>query len=89
VAQTGRLAVAPVIAAAGALLLTVVQRTLSTPARMLRRRTAEVTGAITLHDGERIPIDRALLLAPLEQALRAMSWGVVLVATGLALARLT
>jgi hypothetical protein len=87
-AQTGRLAVAPVLAALGALLLTVVQRTLSTPARLIRRRTSEVTGTITLTDGSVRPIDGSVLLAPLEGALRAMSWGMVLLAAGLAVARL-
>ena len=33
-------------------------------------------------------MDRALLLAPLERALGAMSWAVVLVAAALAVARL-
>jgi hypothetical protein len=88
VAQTGRLAVAPVVGAFGAFSLTVVQRTLSTPARLIRRRTRGVTGSITLLDGGDVPIDRAVLLAPLEQALRAMSWGIVLLAAALAVARL-
>jgi len=88
VAQTGRLAVAPVVAAVAALSLTIVQRTLSTPARMLRRRTRDVTGSIGLTDDTVLPIDRQLLLQPLEQALRAMSWGVVLLATAVAVARL-
>jgi hypothetical protein len=88
VAQTGRLALAPVLAAFGALSLTVVQRTLSTPARLIRRRTRAVTGSIILLDGEELILDRAVLLGPLEQALRAMSWGIVLLAAALAVARL-
>ncbi len=40
VAQTGRLALAPVMGALGAFALSVAQRALSTPARLLRRRTA-------------------------------------------------
>ncbi len=35
-----------------------------------------------------IPLDAQTLLAPLETALHAMSWGVVLVAASLAVARL-
>jgi hypothetical protein len=89
VAQTGRLAFAPVVAALAALSLTVVQRTLSTPARLLRRRSRDVTGSIALTDDTVLPVDRQLLLQPLEQALRAMSWGIVLLATAIALARLT
>jgi hypothetical protein len=65
VAQTGRLAVAPLIAAVGAAVLSAAQRALSTPARLLRRQVADVKGAITLADGGTIPVDRAVLLAPL------------------------
>jgi hypothetical protein len=88
VAQTGRLALAPVLAALGAFALSAAQRALSTPARMLRRRADRVTGAISLSDGEVVTVSRALLLAPLERALRAMSWAVVLTAAALAVARL-
>jgi hypothetical protein len=88
VAQTGTLALSPVIAALAALFLTAVQRTLSTPARLLRRRVGKVDGRLTLHDGETIPLDREVLLGPLEQALRAMSWGIVLLAAALAVGRL-
>jgi hypothetical protein len=87
-AQTGGLALAPVLAAAGALALSAAQRGLSTPARTIRRRTARVDGTITLATGETITIDSALLLAPLEHALRAMSWATVLFAASLAVARL-
>jgi hypothetical protein len=88
VGQTGRLAIAPVILAAGAMALSAGQRYLSTPARMLRRRTAAVTGSITLTSGEVISFDAATLLEPLERALRSLSWGVVLLAAALASARL-
>ena len=88
VAQTGRLALSPVIAALATFALSAAQRRLSTPARMVRRRASAVEGHVTLSSGERIPIDEHGLLAPLESALHAMSWGVVLVATSLAVARL-
>ncbi len=87
VAQTGDLALAPVLAAAGAFALSAAQRALSTPARLLRRQAGEVTGTIGLTGGGHIPIDRATLLAPLERALRTMSWAMVLLAAGLAVAR--
>jgi hypothetical protein len=87
VAQTGDLALAPVLAALGAFALSAAQRALSTPARLLRRRAAEVNGSIVLTEGGDIPIDRATLLAPLERALRTMSWAIVLLAAGLAVAR--
>jgi hypothetical protein len=88
VAQTGRLAAGPILAAAAAFALSAAQRHLSTPARLIRRRTAAVRGLITFENGDSIPLDEATLLAPLERALHAMSWGVVLLATGLAVTRL-
>ncbi|HTZ28176.1 MAG TPA: hypothetical protein VMC83_29535 [Streptosporangiaceae bacterium] len=88
-AQTGRLAVAPVLAALAALAMSAAQRRLSTPARTLRRRSVQVEGSVILADGQAVALDQAALLAPLEGALRAMSWGLVLFAAGLALARLT
>jgi hypothetical protein len=87
-AQTGRLALAPVLAALAALALSAAQRRLSTPARVLRRRSVRVEGRVTLAGGHVTALDQRALLAPLEGALRAMSWGLVLLATSLALARL-
>ena len=89
VAETGTLATAPVFAALAASLLSLAQRRLSTPARLLRRRGQDVGGTVTLANGETIALDRKALLQPLEQALRAMSWSIVLFATAFALARLT
>jgi len=87
-AQTGRLALAPVLAAGAALALSAAQRRLSTPARTLRRRSVRVEGSMTLADGRVTAIDQQALLAPLEGALRATSWGLVLLAASLAVARL-
>jgi hypothetical protein len=88
VAQTDRLAVSAVIAAGAAFELSAAQRQLSTRARLIRRRSAAVRGQITLASGEVMPIDEQMLLAPLERALLAMSWAVVLLAAALAIARL-
>ena len=88
VGQAGRLAVAPVLVAASAMALSAGQRHLSTPARLLRRRTASASGQLTLTGGEVISLDSAKLLEPLERALRSLSWGVVLLAAALAVARL-
>jgi hypothetical protein len=88
VAQTGRLALSAVLASAAALALSAAQRSLSTPARTLRRRTTAVQGRIMLADGQVMELDGARLLAPLERALRTMSWGVVLLAAALAVGRL-
>ena len=89
VAQTGRLALAPVLAAAGVTALAVAQRRLSTPARTLRRRSVRVEGSVTMADGQVAAVDQPSLLAPLEGALSAMSWGMMLLAAALAVARLT
>jgi hypothetical protein len=88
VAQTGKLSVGSVLAAGAAFGLSAAQRSLSTPARLLRRRATGVTGSITLADGDSLALDATRLLAPLERALRAMSWSVVLLAAALAVARL-
>jgi hypothetical protein len=88
VAQTGTISVGSVLAAAAAFGLSAAQRSLSTPARMLRRRTASVSGTVTLANGEVMSLDAGRLLGPLEHALRALSWSVVLLAAGLAVARL-
>ena len=89
VAQTGTLAAAPVIAAAAAFFISAAQRHLSTPARLIRRRAAGVEGSISLSSGETISLSDRILLQPLERALHALSWGMVLLATALAIARLT
>ncbi len=89
VAQARSLAAAPLIAAVSACALSMAQRQLSTPARFIRRRLTTVEGRGTLREGGAISINQQMLLAPLEGALQAMSWAVVLLASGLAVARLT
>jgi hypothetical protein len=46
-----------------------------------------VDGLMRLTDGSTTPIEERTLLAPLEQALRAMSWSTVFLAAALAVAR--
>jgi hypothetical protein len=87
-AQAGDLELSAAAGAAGALGLSWAQRRLSTPARELRRRVTAVEGSVTLADGTVEPMTRERVLRPLEDALRALSWGVVALAAGLALARL-
>jgi hypothetical protein len=89
VAQAGSLAVAPVLAAGGAFALSAAQRGLSTPARNIRRRAVRIEGSIAFGDGRIVPITADELLRPLELALRATSWAIVLLAAGMAVARLT
>jgi hypothetical protein len=70
---------------AAAVAFTYAQRRLSTPARDLRRRTLELDGTVRRLDGTDLPLDRATVLAPLEGALRSLSWGVPLVAVAVLL----
>ena len=89
VAQTGDLGVAALIAAGGAFAASYAQRALSTPARKLRRRVLRVDGSLLLDDGSAEPVTEEALLAPLEHALRALSWAMVAFAAAFAVARLT
>lgn len=88
IGETGRLAFAPLVAAGGAAALSYAQRSLSTPARHIRRHLVEVEGLLTRSDGHRVALDREMLLAPLERTLRATSLAIVLLAASLAVARL-
>jgi hypothetical protein len=87
-AQHEQLDVAAIAAAVFAFFLSTAQRSLSTPARALRRKTAVVRGTVVGNDGTVSDIDRTTLLGPLEGALRALSWASVTLAAALALARL-
>ena len=82
-AQTGRLSIGAVAAAGAAYAISYGQRALSTPARTLRRKTRSVSGTVTLNDGTQTELDEPALLRPLELALRAFSWGVVLLGIGM------
>lgn len=85
---TGSAVPGAVAATVGAGAWSYAQRCLSTPARTLRRRVRSVAGAVVLGDGTSVPLDRAVLLAPLERALRAMSWAVPLLAIAVVLSHL-
>jgi hypothetical protein len=67
--------------------LSAAQRRLSTPARALRRKTAFVTGRIEFADGEGLPVDREVLLEPLDATLKLLSAVVPLLAAAMLLAR--
>src|SRR5467141_828980 len=86
-AQTGRLSLGAVAAAGAGYALSFGQRALSTPARLVRRRTQSVSGTMTMTDGSQTSVDEGTLLQPLELALRAFSWGVVLLGIGLVAAK--
>ncbi|MFI5282454.1 MAG: hypothetical protein ACHQ0J_04920 [Candidatus Dormibacterales bacterium] len=88
-AQTGRLSIAAALAAGAAYALSFGQRMLSTPARRLRRNTTSVRGTLTMAGGIQEPLDQATLLTPLERALKAFSWGVVVLSLGLIASRVS
>jgi hypothetical protein len=79
---------AGVLVAAACCLLSAAQRRLSTPARELRRRTVEVSGTQRLSDGRVVELTSARIAAPLEGALSALWFALVLLAAGLVAVRL-
>ncbi len=87
-AQAETLRVPALLAAAFAYWLSAAQRSLSTEARSLRRRVAEVDGTLTFADGHIEPITRRALLFPIETALKATTWSVIALAAALVLYRM-
>ena len=87
-AQAERLDVAALSAAAATFGISYAQRSLSTPARLLRRKVTGIEGSLTLEDGTVRAVDAKVMLEPLERALRALSWSMVALAVALAVARL-
>jgi hypothetical protein len=85
--QAERLDLTAALGAAAALGISLAQRSLSTPARTLRRRAASVGGRVTMHDGSVQDLNEGVLLQPLERALRSLSWAMVALALALAAAR--
>jgi len=79
-------ALAAAAAAVAATALSLAQRRLSTPARLIRRRLADIHATAVYSDGTSVALDRRALLAPIEGALRAMSLAVPLMAVALLLA---
>ncbi|MEX0796788.1 MAG: hypothetical protein WEB67_00250 [Acidimicrobiia bacterium] len=78
-AQTLTVSLPVVIVAVGAILLSLTQRTLSTPARFVRRRTKD---SVVSFDDHRT-WQRDQLLATWEKPLRLLTWTTVAVAVGL------
>jgi hypothetical protein len=75
------------LVAAACTMLSLAQRRLSTPVRELRRHTLAVAGEQRLSDGRVVELSAARLLLPLEGALRAIWFGLVLLAVGLVVLR--
>ncbi|MBW3576190.1 MAG: hypothetical protein KY462_00320 [Actinobacteria bacterium] len=88
-AQAERLAGPAILAAGAAFAVSWAQRALSTPARFVRRETDRVEIHVATTEGASTRrFDERFLLAPLEDALRALSWGMVLLGAALVAARL-
>jgi hypothetical protein len=85
--QSHRLDATALLAAVAALGLSVAQRSLSTPARALRRRVAQVDGRVMMNDGTVHELSEPVLLEPLERALKSLSWAMVTLALALLAAR--
>jgi hypothetical protein len=85
--QAERLDLTAALGAAAALGFSLAQRSLSTPARALRRRVARLDGSVTMHDGSVRELNASVLLAPLERALNSMSWAMVALAVALLIDR--
>jgi hypothetical protein len=79
---------AGVLAAAACFALSMTQRRLSTPVRELRRRTRSVSGEQLLTDGAVVELDAARIAEPMERALAACAFGLVLLAAALVTSRL-
>lgn len=65
------------------------QRHLSRRVRTIRRTTANVTGTIAYRDGHQENITSTVLTRPLEAALQAQCWAIILLAATLVIYRLT
>lgn len=85
--QAERLDLTAVIGAAAALGFSLAQRSLSTPARTLRRRVVRLGGTVTMHDGSVHELNGPTMLKPLERALSSLSWAMAALALALVVAR--
>jgi hypothetical protein len=85
--QAERLDPTALLAALSALGFSLAQRSLSTPARALRRRIARVDGRVMMNDGRVHELSEPMLREPLERALKSLSWAMVALALALLAAR--
>ncbi len=80
--------VAVVLLAVGCFFLTLAQRTLSTPVRIVRRKALSVEGYIELANGERLILDSERIILVPERALALLGAAIVVLAAGLLTFRL-
>jgi hypothetical protein len=76
-----------VVAALFAALLSLAQRRLSTPVRLVRRRVRRLSGSLELDDGETLAVTPVLLTRSSEEALRILTAAVIALAVALVLLR--
>jgi hypothetical protein len=88
VAQAERLSAPALLAAAAAYAVSRAQRHLSSSVRYIRRQTSRVDITLDLQDGRERTAHEELLLDPPEAALRALSWGLPMLAAALVAARI-
>ncbi len=86
-AQAETLGVSAVAAAVGAYAFSTAQRSLSSPARTLRRRVTSVEGTVTHNDGQKTSLTADALRIPLESVLKAMMFGIFALAMALTVFR--
>ena len=86
--HASRLDAAAVLLALGCFFLTLVQRTLSTPVRTIRRKAIRVEGVIELANGERISLDSDRIISVPERALALLGAAILVLAAGLLTFRL-
>ncbi|HEX9124740.1 MAG TPA: hypothetical protein VF984_15495 [Actinomycetota bacterium] len=87
-AQTGRITLAAVLAAAACAAISAAQRALSTPVRHVRRDAVRIHGVMETAGGATEGIDRRTLLGAPEAGLRFLSLAMPLLASALLAARL-
>jgi len=85
--QAEQLDLTAALAAAAAVGFSLAQRSLSTPARAVRRRVARIDGSVTMHDGSVHRLTEPVVLEPLERALNLLSWAMVALALALVVGR--
>jgi hypothetical protein len=86
-AANGAPLLATLVAAAGAALLSLAQRRLSTPVRRIRRKAERVSGSVRYRDGTVEEIDAARLISAPESGLRLIWLAIAAISIGTLLAR--
>ncbi len=87
-AQSSELTASAVLLALGCFTLSLVQRTLSAPVRVIRRRTVSVEGSMVMDDGSSVSLDGPKMVSAPEKALGLLSLTVVAFAGSLLAVRL-